>query len=578
MKKHLTLSLVLLALSCTSLLAQKKKQPPPPPSPYQITWSQCFGGSAQDIGFSFCEFDTSEVLVASYTYSDDGSITTPVHGSADWWAEKFTHTTTPQLVWSYTYGGSMYDKLRQMTPSYNHKSYALFGTAHSKDGDIDKSQIPKGNDKDNWWLVKINNAGTILQQKLIVGAGNGDCGGRALLPTSDNGYILLGWSNAQAGDFNGNYSNFGAFSLDGWLFKLDSNLNIQWRNHYGGTGADAPIRIIRAGNYYYFTGLTTSNDFDMAGQNHPSLIDTSLIASADFGVWKTDTMGNVIWAKSPGGSGEEFPFDIHADWDGNIVCAGFTESTDGDVTGYHGGVKDGWLFKLNANDGSLMWEKTYGGSVSDAIKRILPMPDHGYTLLCTSSSKNGDAYGAGNHGSKDVWLLRVDSNRNLMYSKMFGGSDSEEALDLMEFPGQGYLILASTSSKDGDLQGIKNPTSGEDNWMFFVSDSSLFNSNSSQKFQPNVMQMAEAFNPTSVIVYPSVTSGPVTLQSEAPVNKGYTIRVVDISGKEVWSKVITTINAPVNQNIDLSKNPKGTYFVQIQFTDGKKQTQKVVVQ
>jgi hypothetical protein len=490
---------------------------------------------------------------------------------------KFTHSTTPQLVWSYTYGGSMYDKLRQMTPSYNKKSYALFGTAHSKDGDVDKSQIP-ANDKDNWWLVKINNAGTILKQKLIVGAANGDCGGRALLPTSDNGYILLGWSNAQAGDFNGNYSNLGKYSVDGWLFKLDSNLNIQWKNHYGGTGADAPIRIIRAGNYYYLTGLTTSNDFDMAGQNHPSLIDTSLVASGDFGVWKVDTMGNVIWAKSPGGSGEEFPFDIHADWDGNIVCAGFTESYDGDVTGNHGGVKDGWLFKLNASDGSLMWEKCFGGSVSDAIKRILPMPDHGFTLLCTSSSKNDDAYGVGNHGSKDVWLLRVDSNLNIMYSKMFGGSDSEEALDLMEFPGQGYLILASTSSSDGDLKGIKSPTSGEDDWLFFVEDSSLFNSNTTMKTTVNVMKMAEALNPTTVIIYPSVTSGPVSLQSAAPINKGYTIRVVDISGKEVWSKIVANLNARVNQNINLSGNPKGTYLVQIQFTDGAKQTEKVILQ
>jgi hypothetical protein len=576
MIKQLTLPLILLSLSCTTLLAQKK-QPPPQKSPYAITWSQTFGGSGLDIGFSICEYDTSEILTANYTYSNDGTITTPVHGNADWWAMKFTHSTTPQLVWSYTYGGSQYDKNRQITPSYNHKSYALFGSTHSEDGDIDKSQL-LGKSNDSWWLVKINEAGTILQQKLFVNLGAGDNGGRALLPTSDNGYILLGWSSSQGGDFTGNYSNFGKYSLDGWLFKVDSNFNIQWKNHYGGTGADAPIRIIRAGNYYYITGVTSSNDYDFAGQNHDSLPG---IPSGDFGVWKIDTMGNVIWAKSPGGSSLEFPFDIHADWDGNIVCAGFTESHDGDVTGYHGGPKDGWIFKLNAADGSIMWERTLGGSKSDAIKRIVPMPDHGYTLLCTSSSKDGDAAGAGNHGSKDVWLVRMDSNRNVMYSKMFGGSAVEEALDIQEFPGQGWIILCSANSKDGDLAGIPGcttPTSGQDDWLFFVTDSSLFNSNSSQKFQPNVMQMAEAMNPTSVIVYPSVTSGPFSIQSAVPVSKGYTIRVVDVSGKEVWSKVITTINAPVNQNIDLSKNAKGTYFVQIQFADGKKQTQKVVVQ
>ena len=92
------------------------------------------------------------------------------------------------------------------------------------------------------------------------------------------------------------------------------------------------------------------------------------------------------------------------------------------------------------------------------------------------------------------------------------------------------------------------------------------------------MQIAKALNPNSVIVYPSVTSGPVSLQSAAPFNKGYTISVADITGKEVWSKVVPNMNAPVNQNIDLSNNPKGTYFVRIEFTDGTKQTEKVVVQ
>jgi hypothetical protein len=472
LRRSFTLVIIFFILITTKLGAQQSTLGNVP-EPYKISWSQCFGGSAQDIGFSMCEFDTSEVLIASYTYSNDGTISTPVYGNADWWAMKLTHSATPKLEWSYTYGGSEYDKCRQITSSYNHKSYALFGTTHSRNGDIDSAQLNGQKIRDNWWLVKINDSGRILKQKLITGGGNENNGylnlngGRALLPTADNGYILCGWSTADSGDFTGKYPGI---HTDSWLFKVDSDLNIEWKQHYGGSGIDAAIRIIRAGNYYYFTGETTSNDYDFADQNH---LDSNGVTTADFGVWKTDTMGNLIWAKSPGGSGVEFPFDIHEDWDGNIVCAGYTSSNDGDVTGNHGGSKDGWLFKLRASDGSLMWQKCFGGGAEDAIKRILPMPDHGFTLLCTSASKNGDGSGAGNNGSKDVWLLRVDSNLNIMYSKMFGGSDSEEALDLMEFPGQGYLILASTSSIDGDLQGVKNPTTGEDDWLFFVTDSSL---------------------------------------------------------------------------------------------------------
>ena len=568
MKKLFTFRTIILLMVVTNLFAQNK-QTPPNLAPYKVTWSQCFGGSDTDIGFSICEFDTSELLVASYTSSKDETITTPVFGNYDWWSMKFTHSTTPQLVWSYTYGGSNYDKNRQTVPSYNHKSYVLFRTTHSKDGDVDHSQLPQGT-KDNWWLVKINDAGTILKQKLIVGAASAESGGRALLPTSDNGYICLGWSNAQDNDFIGGYG-----FMDGWLFKVDSNLNIQWRNHYGGSGTDAPIRLIRSGNYYYFTGETSSNNDDFKGQNH---LDSTGHVTPDFGVWKTDTMGNLIWAKCPGGSGKEFPFDIHADWDGNIVCAGYTTSTDGDVTGYHGGSKDGWLFKLNASDGSLMWEKCFGGTSSDAIKRVLPMPDHGYLMLLTSASGDGDAVDAGKHQADDVWLLRIDSNLNKMYGKMFGGSGSDQALDMQEFPGQGYIILATSTSCDGDLQGVKSLTSGEDDWLFFVTDSSLFSSGTAMKASADIVKTPKAIDPTSIVVYPSITSGPISIQSVEPVSKTYTIRVVNTAGELVWSKIMADIKSPVNQNIDLSQNPKGTYFVQILYGDSNKETHKVTLE
>jgi hypothetical protein len=248
------------------------------------------------------------------------------------------------------------------------------------------------------------------------------------------------------------------------------------------------------------------------------------------------------------------------------------------VTGYHGGSKDGWLFKLRASDGSLMWEKCFGGPSLDAIKRILPMPDHGFTLLCTSSSRSGDISHTTAHGGKDVWLLRIDSSLNVMYSELFGGSDSEDAFDFQEIPGQGYIIFSSTSSSDGDLQGVKSPTNQEDDWIFLVTDSSLFNTKTTMKTTANVMQIAEALHPTSIIVYPSATSGPLFIQSASPIGKDCTIRIVNIAGEEVWSRKIADRHSPVNQNIDLSEKPKGTYFVQILYGDGTKETHQIILQ
>ena len=67
--------------------------------------------------------------------------------------------------------------------------------------------------------------------------------------------------------------------------------------------------------------------------------------SPDFWVLKADSIGNFIWGKCIGGTGDDIAYDIKQTPDGGYVIAGTSSSNDGDVTGNNGG-NDVWVVKL----------------------------------------------------------------------------------------------------------------------------------------------------------------------------------------------------------------------------------------
>ena len=67
----------------------------------------------------------------------------------------------------------------------------------------------------------------------------------------------------------------------------------------------------------------------------------------------------LTWQQCYGGSNGDLSKDIVETANGYLITGG-TSSNDGDVTFYHG-AGDGWLIKVDTV-GNILWEKTYGGS------------------------------------------------------------------------------------------------------------------------------------------------------------------------------------------------------------------------
>jgi hypothetical protein len=173
----------------------------------------------------------------------------------------------------------------------------------------------------------------------------------------------------------------------------------------------------------------------------------------DFWILKLDRQGNIQWQKAFGGSDYEQANSIQQTSDGGYVAAGWNRSpNDGDVTGNHGDY-DFWVVKMNAN-GNMQWQKSLGGSLSDIGYSIKQTPDNGYVIAGGTISNNGDVSGL--HGKQDFWVVKINSNGNLVWQKSLGGSEYENAHSVDITKDGGYIVAGSSgfvNVNNGDVTG-----------------------------------------------------------------------------------------------------------------------------
>lgn len=149
-------------------------------------------------------------------------------------------------------------------------------------------------------------------------------------------------------------------------------------------------------------------------------------------------LGEIDWVKNYGGSGEETAQAIIHTNDGGYAVLGYTSSTDGDLEGKTLPVNDYWLLKLDG-DGNLQWSKTYGGSKDDIGQSLVQTKDGGYALTGYAMSDDGDA--SNNEGFHDNWILKLDSEGNLEWEKSLGFSGHDHSYDILQTDDGGFFFV-----------------------------------------------------------------------------------------------------------------------------------------
>lgn len=249
--------------------------------------------------------------------------------------------------------------------------------------------------------------------------------------------------------------------------ELHSQPTIEWQKSFGGSLYEAAYNVQSTSDGGYIcAGSSPSSDGDLS-TNHGGL---------DCWIVKLNNLGVIQWQTSFGGSGEDEAKAIIQTADGGYAFAGKSSSNDGDVSGNHG-QNDAWLVKLSST-GSIEWQKSYGGSSSDAFSTIKPADNGGYIVGGNSYSNDGDL--TLNNGASDLWVLKLNSTGDIDWQKNLGGSTNDYAKSIDLSLDGGYVVAGYTNSNDGDVLSthgsdeiwiLKLTSAGTTEWQKFIGGS-----------------------------------------------------------------------------------------------------------
>ncbi len=88
--------------------------------------------------------------------------------------------------------------------------------------------------------------------------------------------------------------------------------------------------------------------------------------------------------------------------------------------------------------------KTYGGTNNDDASNIVASADGGYVIAGTTTSNDGDI--SGYHGNYDAWVLKIDKNGNKLWQKVLGSSSFEVGYEIAASLDGGYVLVGSTTN------------------------------------------------------------------------------------------------------------------------------------
>jgi hypothetical protein len=314
---------------------------------------------------------------------------------------------TAQTTFQKTFGGTIDD----------------YGTAAQQTSDGGYAMVGHTNNfgtgsSDKLYLIRTNANGDTLWTKTYGGAG--DLLAYTLQQTSNDGFILTGYTNAS-----------GAGNLDLLLIKTDESGNPTWTKTFGGPGLDVGHAVRQ----------TTDGGFIVAGV-------TDLGAgNGDLYLIRVNSSGDSIFTKTIGGTGIDRASSIQVTADGGFIIGGYTSSSGA-------GENDFYLIKTSS-DGMVTWVKTLGGASADNGNDVQQTTDGGYIFVGNTMS-----FGA---GGSDVYLIKTDASGTPVWSKTYGGSGGEFGNSVQQTGDGGYVVAGYSSSFPG-VYLIRTDGNGNLNW------------------------------------------------------------------------------------------------------------------
>lgn len=153
-------------------------------------------------------------------------------------------------------------------------------------------------------------------------------------------------------------------------------------------------------------------------------------------LYQSQAQPDVVWGKQWGTIEEEFPIDMRLDEQGNIYMVGVTK---GSLFGQNQGERDVFVVKLDST-GQVLWSKQLGtAGIEETAESAVDGGGNVYIAIITG----GDWFGK-NMGERDVVLVKLSTDGQLVWGKRLGTSGDEFVLS-MTLDNQGYIYIAGVT-------------------------------------------------------------------------------------------------------------------------------------
>ncbi len=357
-------------------------------------WSYTYGGISRDRGYSVIETTDGGLAVAGvYMHSSS-------HYSRDAYLVKTD--ANGEVEWERTYDAGGEEEREENSREVIQTSdggYLLACQTYSND---DTSP--------DCWAVKTDSAGEIEWANSYGGDDYEDS--RSVIETGDGCYLLVGYT-----------TSFGAGAHDFYLVKIDSDGEEIWSRTYGGDLMDYGMDI-----------LSTNDGCYMICGNTRSFGN----GSKDYYMVKIDGDGEIVWSSALGTELWESCYGVVQTHDGGYALIGFQEE---------GEDRDVFLV-ITDDEGEELWTQNYEDRYGVWGKDIVQTADGDFVIASSSTVReHGHGY--------DFSLFRVEAeNGEIVWSTVYGDRRSEFSFSLVQTTDGGYAMTGYTSNSSEEGQNL----------------------------------------------------------------------------------------------------------------------------
>ena len=506
-----------------------------------IVWQNDIGGVMFDNLYSAYETaDGGYILGGTSTSGISGDKTAGNYGVVDYWIVKLDVSGT--VVWERTIGGTLNDYLYTVIPTAEGGSIAC---GMSESG-LTGNKTDNTNGLYDFWVVKLDNSGTITWQNSIGGTGNDYAFVNAINQTTDGGYAIAGYSQSL---ISGDKTEANTGSWDYWILKITSTGSITWQTVIGGAGGD----------YANAISATADEGFIIGGYSYSNAsgekTDDSF-GDADYWVMKLEGTGCYAFTETCNGIDDDCDAVVDED-----ITESISITAGGATTFCQGGNV---LLTATHTGTSLQWKKNGVNIAGATAITYLASAAGNYTCQTTSICNTATSN-----------TIAVAINKNPKAQITAGGPTTFCAggsVTLTETPvgGSTYQWYKGASALAGATTNVYVATTAG-NYKCRVTKTATSCYKNSNAIGVSVTCKEGEIIKNELNIYPNPANNFITIETDFSTEK--TIYITDALGQIV--KTITT--SENNITIDLQSIASGFYFIKME--DGiNSVTQKFVKQ